>query len=240
MPRPRPTGSAWRRRSWTRCRARFAGQRLERQELDGLLLDDIEGALWSSETLEAARLRGDPPAFDRVVVAVDPSVSGGVGADECGIVVVGASMQGPPADWRAVVLEDVSLRASSPTVWAEAAVRAWARHGADRIVAEVNQGGDMVKTVLRTVNPLVPCRSVRATVGKAGRAVPVAALYEQGRVAHRRGLAALEAQMCAMTAEGYLGRGSPDRMDALVWALTDLMVEPAARHWAGQARIRTL
>jgi phage terminase large subunit-like protein len=221
-------------------RARFAGQRLERQELDGLLLDDVEGALWSSELLEAARLRGEMPDFDRVVVAVDPAVSGGARSDECGIVVVCATLQGPPSDWRAVVLEDASVGAASPSVWAAAAVDAWARHGAHRVVAEVNQGGDLVQSVLRTVNPLVPFRAVRAASAKAARAEPVAALYEQGRVAHVRGLARLEAQMCAMTREGYLGRGSPDRVDALVWALSDLMLEPAARWFAGQARIRTL
>jgi phage terminase large subunit-like protein len=218
-------------------RSRFAGTRLERQELDGVLLDDVEGALWSSETLERCRMRGDLPEFDRVVVAVDPAAKGGSASDECGIVVVGAVTQGPASDWRAVVLEDATVAGLSPLGWAEAAVRAMARHGADRMVAEVNQGGDMVEATVRQVAPTVAFTAVTATRGKAVRAEPVAALYEQGRVSHVRGLDRLEEQMCAMTAQGWRGKGSPDRLDALVWALTALIVEPGAKV-AGVPRIR--
>jgi phage terminase large subunit-like protein len=129
--------------------------------------------------------------------------------------------------WRAVVLEDASVQGVSPEGWARAVVAAYDRHGADRIVAEVNMGGDMVESVIRGVAAEVPIRKVNATRGKQLRAEPVAALYEQRRVAHVRGLTALEDQMCRMTVQGFQGKGSPDRVDALVWALTDLIVEPA-------------
>lgn len=219
-------------------RARYQGTRLGRQELDGVLLDDVEGALWTTVMLEGCRVDA-APALDRVVVAVDPSVTSGAGADECGIVVVGAVTQGPPQDWRAYVLEDATLSGASPAEWARAAIAAADRHGAERIVAEVNQGGDLVEQVLRQVDPLAPFRAVRASRGKGMRAEPVAALYEQGRVKHPRtaGLGALEDQMCRMTVRGYEGRGSPDRLDALVWALSALMLEPAARYRRPQMRV---
>ncbi len=218
-------------------RARYAGSRLGRQELDGQLLEDAEGALWTLAGLEAARLSAVPP-LDRIVVAVDPPVTGRADSDECGILVVGAATQGPPQDWRAVVLEDASVAAASPNVWAEAAIAAMERHGAERLVAEVNQGGDLVESVIRQIDPMVPFRAVRARKGKAARAEPAAALYEQGRVKHLPGLAALEDQMCRMTVQGFQGGGSPDRVDALVWALHALMIEPAA-HWR-RPRVRTL
>ncbi len=218
-------------------RTRYAGTRLGRQELDGVLLEDAEGALWTSAGLEAARIE-EAPALDRVVVAVDPPVSGHAASDECGIVAVGAVTQGPPQDWRAVVLEDASVSGASPQGWAEAALAAMKRHGADRLVAEVNQGGDLVESVIRQIDPMVPYRAVRASRGKGARAEPVAALYEQGRVKHLRGLVALEDQMCRMTARGYEAKGSPDRVDALVWALHEVMIAPAAK-WV-RPRVRTL
>ena len=218
-------------------RARYAGTRLGRQELDGILLADAEGALWSGAMLEAARV-ASVPALDRVVVAVDPSVSGGAGADACGIVVAGAQVQGPPQDWRAYVLADRTVQGVGPLGWARAAVAAMEEFGADRLVAEVNQGGQLVEEVLRQADPMVPYRSVRAARGKVARAEPVAALYEQGRVRHGAGLADLEDQMCLMTAHGFEGRGSPDRVDALVWALHELMIAPAAR-WR-RPRVRVL
>lgn len=207
-------------------RARYAGTRLGRQELDGLLVDEAEGALWTAVLLDRARLR-ELPALTRVVVAVDPPVTGHGGSDDCGIVVAGVVAEGPPQDWRAVVIEDASVSAASPDRWARAALAAAERHGAERVVAEVNQGGDLVESLLRSIDPLVPFRAVRASRGKAARAEPVAALYEQGRVRHMPGLDRLEDQMCRMTAQGYEGRGSPDRLDALVWALTELMIVPA-------------
>jgi len=205
--------------------ARYAGTAQGRQELDGVLLEEAEGSLWPLARLEAA-LTDDVPAPDRIVVAVDPPVTGHGGSDECGIIVAGVYMNGPPQGWRAVVLEDASVSRASPEVWARAAVAAYERHQADRVVAEVNQGGDLVQTLLRQIDPALPFRAVRATRGKVTRAEPVAALYEQGRVAHRRGLDRLEDQMVRMTAQGYSGRGSPDRVDALVWALTELVVSP--------------
>ena len=177
------------------------------------------------------------PDLDRVVVAVDPPVSGHQGSDDCGIVVVGVTMQGPPQDWRAYVLEDATLRAASPLDWANAAIAAMARHGAERLVAEVNQGGAMVEAVVRQIDPLVPFRAVHASKGKAARAEPVAALYEQGRILHVRGLQELEQQMAQMTVRGYLGRGSPDRVDALVWAVQDALLDPAGQWKKPRLRI---
>ena len=217
--------------------ARYGGTRLGRQELEGHLLEEAEGALWTTQALEAARIDA-LPALSRVVVAVDPPVTGHAGSDACGIVVAGVVAEGPPQEWRAVVLEDASVAAASPLVWAQAAVAAVARHGADRLVAEVNQGGDLVGQLVRQVDPMVPFRAVRASRGKVARAEPVAALYEQGRVSHVRGLGPLEDEMVLMTAHGFVGRGSPDRVDALVWALTDLMLAPAAA-WR-RPRMRTL
>ena len=206
--------------------ARYAGQSLGLQELDGQLIEDLDGALWSRMALDDNRLEADKiPHLSRIVVAVDPPVTGTKGSDECGIVVVGAFTEGPPQNWRAVVLEDASVTGASPDQWARAAVAAMDRHRADRMVVEVNQGGDMVEQVVRSVDPLVPFRRVVATKGKMLRAEPVAALYEQGRVSHVRGLGKLEEQMCQMTRLGYQGKGSPDRLDALVWALTDLVLD---------------
>ncbi|NEY89303.1 DNA-packaging protein [Tabrizicola oligotrophica] len=215
--------------------ARYGGQRLGLQELQGLLVEEVDGALWKASDLDARRAEV-LPAFNRIVVAVDPSVTSGGASDECGIVVVGAVTEGPPQDWRAVVLEDASVRGASPDTWARAAIAAMDRHRADRLVVEVNQGGELVTQVIRSIDALVPIKAVHASKGKGTRAEPVSALYEQGRVAHVRGLAALEDQMCQMTAQGYLGKGSPDRLDALVWALTELMVEPALRHRRPQVR----
>ncbi|MGX0902938.1 phage terminase large subunit-like protein [Roseovarius sp. MBR-79] len=216
-------------------RARYAGTRLGRQELDGVLVDEAEDALWTPRMIEAGRV-AEAPALDRIVVAIDPPVTGHGKSDACGIVVAGAITRGPVQDWRAYVLEDASVEGASPAQWAEAAIRAMDRWGAERLVAEVNQGGDLVEQVIRQLDPLVPLRKVHASRGKVLRAEPVAALYEQGRVHHLKGLERLEDQMCAMTARGYEGRGSPDRADALVWALTDLIVEASARWRAPRMR----
>ncbi|MCT4555791.1 MAG: terminase family protein [Pelagimonas sp.] len=206
-------------------RRRYEGSRLGMQELDGVLLDEVDGALWTLEMLEKARA-GRMPDFDRVVVAVDPPASEGKSADTCGIVVAGVVMDADMAGWRAHVLEDASVQGLSPLGWAEAAVDAAKRWEADRVVAEVNQGGAMVETLLRQVDPMLAVKQVHATRGKVARAEPVSALYEQGKVKHARGLVELEAQMCLMSLQGYQGQGSPDRVDALVWALSELMVLP--------------
>lgn len=216
-------------------RRRFGGTRKGRQELDGVLLTDAPGALWTEAILTEALVTAVPD-LDRIVVAVDPPTTGHRGSDACGIVVAGVVMQGPPQGWRAYVLEDATVQAASPLDWATAAVAALRRHGGDRLVAEVNQGGDMVEAIVRQVDPLVPYRKVTATRGKVARAEPVAALYEQGRVSHVHGLAALEDQMCLMTTGGFADTGSPDRVDALVWALHDLMIAPAQGWQAPRVR----
>jgi phage terminase large subunit-like protein len=206
---------------------RYAGTRLGRQELEGVLVDEAEGALWTFAMLEAQRV-DEVPDLDRIVVAVDPPVTGNAGSDECGIIVAGVRMSGPPQDWECYVIADASVQGVGPTVWAKAAVDAMVDWGADRLVAEVNQGGDLVEAVIRQVAPNVSLRKVHASKGKVARAEPAAALYEQGRVHHARGLAELEDQMCAMTVRGYENKGSPDRVDALVWALHELVLEQRA------------
>jgi len=208
---------------------KYAGTSMGRQELDGEMLMDAEGALWTWATLDAAR-RPWSVEPDRIVVAVDPPVTSGTSSDECGIIVAGAARQGPPQDWNALVIEDASVQGASPQVWAERAVAAFHRHKADRLVAEVNQGGEMVATIVKSIDPMIPFRAVRATRSKVVRAEPVAALYEQGRVSHGGSFPELEAQMAAMTGRGYAGKGSPDRVDALVWAITDLMIDAAAKY----------
>jgi len=216
--------------------AQFGGTRQGRQEIEGVLIEDVEGAMWSRKVLEAAQI-DEVGVLDRIVVAVDPPVTSGSSADECGIVVAGVILGPNRRDWRAVVLEDVSLSGASPTAWATAAVEAFHRHGADRIVAEVNQGGEMVQEIVRQVDEMVPVKSVHASRGKVQRAEPVAALYEQGRVGHLRGLGQLEEQMGLMSRDGFAGKGSPDRVDALVWALNELMIRPPAE---ARPRVRQL
>ncbi len=216
--------------------ARYGGTRLGRQELEGVLLEESEGALWTTAMLEACRSER-LPVLDRVVVAVDPAVGPGREGDECGIIVAGVEARGEPKDWRAWVLEDASVQ-GSPVEWARAAVAAFHRHGAERLVAEVNQGGALVEQLIRQVDPLIPFTALHAGRGKGLRAEPVAALYEQGRVHHVRGadLGRLEDQMCRMNLRGYDGRGSPDRLDAAVWALHALMIQPASARLRPQMR----
>ena len=212
--------------------AKYKGTRLGRQELEGELLTAEEGALWRHEDFKP----GKAEDFSRIVVAVDPPVTSGEKADLCGIVVVGVVAEGPPTNWRAVVLKDASVQGASPQAWASRAVAVYKDFGADRLVAEVNQGGELVERLIRQIDPMVSYRAVRASRGKVARAEPVAALYEQGRVAHLEGLEKLEDQMCLMTGAGFKGSGSPDRVDALVWAITDLMIDPAGAFRAPRVR----
>ena len=191
---------------------RYNGTRLGRQELYGELLTDIEGALWTHKMIDDARVT-EHPVLTRIVVAIDPAVTSGEESDETGIVVVGASMDG-----HYYVLEDGSLRAS-PDTWARKAVELYKKHKANRIIAETNNGGDLVINVLKQVDPLVPTKKVVASRGKQVRAEPVSALYEQGRVHHVGGFAELEDQMVTWTPDSG---SSPDRMDALVWAVTEI------------------
>ncbi|GAB4525442.1 MAG: terminase family protein [Amphiplicatus sp.] len=194
----------------------YEGTALGRQELLGELVEHVEGALWTWPMIEAARIAA-APEMARVVVAVDPPASAGPDADECGIVVAGRAGE------TAYVLADYSARGLSPRGWAARAVAAFEDFAADRLVVEVNQGGDMARAVIAQIDPAAPVRAVRATRGKRLRAEPVAALYEQGRVRHVGAFRALEDQMTSFAG----GPGaSPDRLDALVWAITDLMLRP--------------
>ena len=195
-------------------REKYEGTRLGRQELDAEILGDLPGALWSMGSLDAYRLR-EAPTMGRIVVAVDPAVTATESSDEHGIIVAGLSEQ------RGIVLEDASM-SGSPNEWARRAVSLYRSWNADAIVIEINQGGDMVAHTIRTIDPNVKIKEVRASRGKHVRAEPIAALYEQGRVAHVGSFPVLENQMTQMTTSGFEGEGSPDRVDALVWAMTDL------------------
>jgi predicted phage terminase large subunit-like protein len=201
--------------------SRYEGTRLGRQELNAEVLEDTPGALWTIERIDKSR-RERAPELQRVVVAIDPAVTSGEDADETGIIVAGKDANG-----HAFVLEDISGR-YQPAEWAQRSILTYRKNVADRIVAEVNNGGDMVEATIRMVDQGVSFSAVRASRGKVIRAEPVAALYEQGRVHHVGGFPELEDQMCAFTTDfdrakaGY----SPDRVDALVWALSELLVEP--------------
>jgi phage terminase large subunit-like protein len=205
---------------------RYEGTRLGRQELEAELLEDVPGALWSRARLEQPGLRvAAVPELRRIVVAIDPAATSGAEADETGIIVAGLG-----ADGHGYILEDLSGR-FAPLDWARQAIAGYRRHEADRIVAEVNNGGEMVAATLRMVDPAVPVTAVRASRGKAVRAEPIAALYEQGRVHHLGAFPALEDQMCAFAQDPARGGQSPDRVDALVWALSELMVTESAAGW---------
>lgn len=195
---------------------KYEGTRLGRQELEGHDLDDNPGALWNREVIDSARVRKHMD-LTRIVVSIDPAVTSGEDSDETGIVVAGKDEFG-----HAYVIEDCSVK-GTPDEWGRAAVEAMKRHQADRIVAEVNQGGDMVKYVLETIDKNIPLKMVRASRGKVARAEPISALYEQGKVHHVGAFHKLEDQMCTWEP----GMPSPDRMDSLVWALTELMLTGA-------------
>ncbi len=208
---------------WEDVQARYGGTRLGRQELDGELIDDDPNALFRRDAIEALRVKLVPP-LARIVVAIDPPASHGRNSNACGIVCAGLGEDG-----RAYVLDDCSVHGVRPAQWASRAVALYHGRGAGRVVAEVNQGGDMVEAVLREVDANVAFRAVHASRGKQARAEPVAALYEQGRVSHVGTFPELEDEMCL----SLDGRKSPDRMDALVWAVSDLMLrrrmEPRVR-----------
>lgn len=207
----------------------YGGTHLGRQELDGELIDELQGALWSRELIETCRAAATP-ALVRVVLGVDPPA--GVGGDACGVVAVGLGRDG-----KGYVLEDASIAGATPEGWARAVAACAARHGADRVVAEKNQGGAMVKSVLLGADSGLPVTLVHASQGKSARAEPVSLLYEAGKVRHLGVFPALEDELCGLViGGGYEGPGrSPDRADALVWALTELMLSRR-----GQAAVRGL
>lgn len=191
---------------------RYENTRLGRQELYGEILDTVEGALWTREVIERARVTDLPPLI-RIVIAIDPAVTANATSDETGIVAAGIT-----ADNHYYVLDDKSLRAS-PDAWARVAVNLYHDLKADKIIAETNNGGDMVTLLIRQVDHNVPVKKVTATRGKQVRAEPISSLYEQGRVHHHGYFAELETQLCEWIP---IASFSPDRLDALVWALTEL------------------
>ena len=191
---------------------RYENTRLGRQELYGEILDTVEGALWTREMIERARVTDIPPLI-RIVVAIDPAVTNNATSDETGIVAAGIT-----SDNHYYVLSDKSLKAS-PDAWARQAVNLYHDLGADKIIAETNNGGDMVTLLIKQVDHSAPVKKVTATRGKQLRAEPISSLYEQGRVHHHGYFAELETQMCEWTP---ISSESPDRLDALVWAITEL------------------
>jgi len=202
---------------------RYAGSAIGRQELLGEIVEDASDGLWRRHWIEEARVDA-APEMQRVVVAVDPPVTATAASDACGIVVAGLGV-----DKRAYVLADRTVQGRTPEIWARAALSAFDDYEADRMVAEVNQGGDLVVSVLQQFRQNFPVVKVRATRGKWVRAEPVAALYAEGRVAHVGRLDALEDQMCAFGSDGTVKGRSPDRADALVWAITDLLLSDALK-----------
>jgi len=209
--------------------ARYAGTRLGRQEIDGEIVEERPDALWSRALIENCRVANHPP-LKRIVVAVDPPASASRGADACGLVAAGIA-----ENEIAYVLADETVSGLSPAGWAAKAIALWRRLAADALVVEVNQGGDMVRAVIAEADRAVPVTPVRARRGKWLRAEPVAALYEQGRVKHAGVFPALEDEMCDFGLDGLSSGRSPDRLDALVWALTELCL--AAK---GEPRVRGL
>lgn len=205
----------------------YAGTRLGRQELDGLLLGDTPGALWSLANIDAYRVRKPPEDLERIVVAVDPAVTDNEDSDHHGIVVSAKK------DQEGYVLADASTT-GSPNHWARRAIAVSDEFQADAIVVEVNNGGDMVANTIRSIRPGARIIEVRATRGKVVRAEPISSLYEQGRIHHVGSFSLLEDQMCQVTNAGFEGKGSPDRVDALVWGMTELFPSMIRRKGSGK------
>ena len=195
--------------------ARYGGSRLGRQELDGEMIEDDPDALFKRADIDRLRV-AETPVLKRIVVAVDPPASFNAKSNACGIVVVGLG-----SDEHCYVLQDASVERARPKQWADKVAEVYRLHNASRVVAEVNQGGAMVEDVLRQVAPDISYRAVHAAQGKRVRAEPVAALYERGLVHHAGAFPALEDEMCSVIEEGR----SPDRLDALVWAVTELRLK---------------
>jgi len=215
----------------------YGGTRRGRQELGGELLLDLDGALWTRKTLEICRII-DIPRLEKIIVSIDPPATSGPKADKCGIIIAGrtgdltqGTRQTDKAASKAVVLFDGTLEGASPKTWARHAIGLYHSWNADYLLVEVNQGGDMVRTVINSVDPHIPIKTVFATRSKTVRAEPVAALYEQGRVQHAGCFNDLEDELCSLGAIDVAGQKSksPDRADALVWAVTDLLLKTKKR-----------
>jgi phage terminase large subunit-like protein len=204
-------------------RAAYEGTRLGRQELYAEILEEAEGALWSTELLDSCVINDDelPAQYARIIVSVDPAITSNEESDMTGIIVAATDFNGT-----AYILEDATDR-FTPQGWASKAVELYNKYGADRIVAERNQGGEMVRHTLHTEDDTIPVRMVHASRGKYARAEPVSALYERGKVKHVKGLDELETQMRTWEPLGSIG--SPDRLDAMVWAVTDLILKGVAQ-----------
>jgi phage terminase large subunit-like protein len=198
--------------------SKYEGTRLGRQELMAEILEDVEGALWKRQLIDETRITEvRAKNLQRIVVAIDPAVTSNENSDETGIVVAAKGTDG-----RGYLLDDLTCRLS-PDGWAVRAVSALRERGADRILAEVNNGGDLVERVIRTVDRLVPYKAIHASRGKITRAEPIAALYEQGKISHVGNFTELEDELCSYS--GKIGEKSPNRMDALVIAFTELMID---------------
>lgn len=200
---------------------RYDGTRLGRQELYAEILDEIQGALWSYNMIEETRVR-EVPEMKRVVVGVDPAVTSNQDSDETGIVVCGLGLDG-----RYYILDDVSGKMTADA-WAKTAINAYYKHKASRIIAEVNNGGDLVERLIRTIDKNIPYKKVHASKGKMLRAEPISALYEQKKVSHVGIFTKLEDQMCSFTGEKT---SSPDRLDAMVWAMTEISKSSMTAQW---------
>ena len=214
----------------------YGNSRLGRQELEGEILGDIPGALWTREAIDLSRVKQAPEDLERVFVAVDPAASSHEGSDENGIVVVGLSRDSDGYA-RGYVLEDASMK-GPPEEWAKTAVRMYRKWQADKIIAEKNQGGEMVESVLKAQDRSVPVELVHATRGKIVRAEPISTLYEQGRIHHVGMFPKLEDQMCEFSIDNVRNKstGSPDRVDALVWGLTKIFDKIAGRRMVNRKR----
>ena len=207
----------------TMLKEKYEGTTIGRQELYAEIVDDIDGALWTNNLIDRTRLQKDTKKdLSQIIVAIDPAVTANANSDETGIIVVGKDFNN-----NFYVLEDLSGRHSADK-WGRIAINAFYEWEADRIVAEVNNGGDLVERLIRNIDTNVPYRSVRATRGKILRAEPIAALYEQDRVHHIGLYPELEQQMCSYTGETNT---SPDRLDALVWGLTELSKSKGQVNW---------
>tara|TARA_R110001592_G_scaffold12848_6_gene60427 strand:- start:259 stop:1515 length:1257 start_codon:yes stop_codon:yes gene_type:complete len=211
--------------SLKQLKEKYEGTRLGRQELYAEVLEDLEGSLWNREMIDKAMIKYNEklPDFKRVIVAVDPAVTANKTSDETGIVVCAIDYKG-----KFYILNDLSGK-YSPDSWAKKAVEAYEGYKADKIIAEVNNGGDLVQKVVKTIDPNVSYKAVRATRGKFVRAEPIAALYEQNRVKHIERFSSLEDQLCSYNPE--ISSQSPDRLDALVWGLTELSARSGTASW---------